>query len=228
MQELGDFILLDASSPENVIVARLAKNGRSWADFFCEKRPALEGIFPALEKILQGVDTPGFLFCEGPGSILGIRITAMAVRAKLALSLSKTPKVFAFQSLALAARLILRAFPQEKTFSVVAGSRMDKLNVLSVSDGIPEREFSEIATSKALEKIHGKIFASSSIRNLPEGMEFSPLGMVDLVRADPAVFTEVPELLRDCGDTPDATNATIVANYAKWEPHRHGGCADPC
>ncbi len=222
MPELGNFILLDASSPENVVVARLAKDGRSWADFFSEKRPALEGIFPPLEKISQGMDAPGFLFCEGPGSILGIRIAAMVVRTKLALSLSNAPKVFAFQSLSLAARLILRAFPQKKTFSIVAGSRMGRLNVLSVSGSVASARYSEIAKDELVGKVRGEVFTLPPVKNLPEGLEFSVLDAEELLRADPAVFAECPELLRDCGNTPDAVNTTTAASYAKWEPSRHG------
>ncbi len=225
MPELGNFILLDASSPEGAIVARLSADACSWAQFFYEKGPALEGIFPALEKVSPRAEAPGFLFCEGPGSILGIRIAAMVIRTRLALSPATMPRVFAFQSLTLAAKLILQAFPQERDFAIVAESRMGKFNVLGVKGGMVAEKFSEVSGADLLQKIGGKIFAFPLRRTPPAGLEFTTLDMAGLLRDNPAIFHHHPEILRDCGDKPDAVNTTAATDYAKWKPQRHGANA---
>lgn len=220
-----NFLLIDASSPLSVIAGKLGADGRSWAGFVEEKFAALDGIFSALEKLSDTPPARGFLFCEGPGSVLGIRIAAAAVRAKLALDRaagnSPTLPVFAFRSLRLAAQLATRAFPAAKNFVVAAESRINVCNVLRVENGIPADDFEEIKSADA-EKFSGeKIFTLPARRALPPAFANAErLDVAALLKNDPAIFSDVPELVRDCRGAPDAVNTASADSYVRWSPDR--------
>lgn len=217
---LASYLLVDASSPKSVVVAQLDESGLRWAHFSEEPSAALEGIFNAAEQVCPQFSPAGFLFCEGPGSILGIRIAAAAIRGRNALG---TPlPVFAFQSLHLVATLILRAFPSEKNFAVLAESRMNAWNFLSVENGVPADRFQELKTSELKNNIAaGKIFLLPQRRPQMPPLETVPVNPAERLKADPGVFSAQPELLHDCGNAPDAANTSAASGYAKWTPERH-------
>lgn len=224
------YLLIDASSPISVCAGILDNRTRTWCSFSEEKAVALEGIFSALKKVCAspaGDEIRGFLFCEGPGSILGIRIAAAAIRARLALARATVGQeipVWAYSGLRLAAYLILRAFPQERTFVVAAESRMNTWNILRVRNGVPEENFSEIKTAECQTSANEKIFILPHRRTLPPALSSAtPCPVLELLKNDPAVFTDVPGLLHDCGNTPDAVNTSDVNSYARWTPERHRG-----
>src|SRR5208283_333617 len=85
-------------------------------------------IFAGVEALLAqagiGVaDLGGFVFCEGPGSILGIRTAAMALRLWSAAG-GRTLPVFAYRSLELVAH-DLRRQEIQAPFAVLADARRD-------------------------------------------------------------------------------------------------------
>lgn len=244
---LNNFLLLDASSPHSAVAGKFDASGRAWSAFVEEKSAALEGVFAATAK-LGNPDFPGgpdgsarrgnvpveiagefglggnfggFLFCEGPGSILGIRIAAAAIRARLALE--PTLPCFAFQSLSLAAQLILRAFPSERNFVVAAESRLNSCNILRVRNGVPEAHFEEIKAAATENFADEKIFALPSRRALPDAISrrATLCRPAELLARDAAVFADVPALLRDCGNAPDAVNTAAASSYVRWTPARH-------
>ncbi|MCR5183350.1 MAG: hypothetical protein K6B46_01440 [Opitutales bacterium] len=221
-RDLGDFVLLDASCPQGVAAGTLDATGRAWKCFEIDRRPALEGLFAAVASAAPGFGGNGFLFCEGPGSILGIRIAAMAIRAAAVL---RERPVLAFQSLSLAARLILRAGLNaggNAPFAVVAESRMNCWNVLAADEnGVPAEHFLELKTEE-LSALPEQVFVLPQ-RRAVFPLAGTPIDPLELLRADPAVFADCPELLRDCGALPDAINTASAATYAKWTPGRHRG-----
>ena len=217
--KLASYLLIDASSPNSAIVARLDDSGRAWAQFTEEPSAALEGIFTAAEQASPQFSPAGFLFCEGPGSILGIRIAAAAIRGRNALG--PTVPVLAFQSLRLIATLLLRRFPEEKNFSVLAESRMNAWNLLSVEGGIPAESFREVKTAELTNLSLGKVFLLPQRRPAAPPIPTTPVNPAQLLQDDPAVFAETPSLLRDCHGLPDATNTSAASGYAKWTPERH-------
>lgn len=221
----GNFLLIDASSPLFVIVGKLSEDGRSWTDFFEEKSPALEGVFSAIGKKSESAESVhGFLFCEGPGSILGIRIAAAAIRAKLALDRAAgvpALPVFAFGSLRLAAMLLMRAQPTLKNFIVAAESRLNSCNILRVSDGVPAENFEEIKFAEAGNFAAEKIFVLPARRALPEPFSLAEIcSVAELLKNDPAVFADNTGLAHDCGALPDALNSAPADSYARWSPSR--------
>jgi len=116
-------LLLDAASQRVQVGLFLTGKPTLWHSTQDE---AGRGIFAGTDLLLRqaglGIDEIGaFLFCAGPGSMLGTRTIAMALRTWLALRPRPT---YSYQSLALAARF---AWSQQarRDLSVIADARRD-------------------------------------------------------------------------------------------------------
>ncbi len=177
---------------------------------------AIEGIFEAIDAVLKAArtalpDCAGFIFVEGPGSILGIRIAAMALRAWKALPAFSEKPVYAVGSLQLAAHLLLKKNPATRTFSVFADSRQNLWNDAIVNNGAVPEIFSEIR--------------SENLNTLPEPrfrITQRALGEPPATHENftPALLETFPEILATPGllrleTSPDAVN--MPGEFTKWE-----------
>lgn len=90
-----------------------------------------ESLFRALESLECDVQTAGaFIFCAGPGSLLGIRTAAVLIRTWMTL---KPRPCFAYQSLELVAH-----GPEAQGLAVIADARRDAWHVVARdSAGMP-------------------------------------------------------------------------------------------
>lgn len=91
------------------------------------------GLFSGTEAVLAKAgfsldEVDAFAFCEGPGSMLGTRTVAMALRTWLVL---KPRPVFAYQSLAFAAFAEWRRAP--RSFAVIADARRESWHTQAVA-----------------------------------------------------------------------------------------------
>jgi tRNA threonylcarbamoyladenosine biosynthesis protein TsaB len=122
-------LLLDAASTRVQVALFDAQGTARWA---AADEEAGVALFRGVESL--GVDLASvraFAFCEGPGSILGIRTAAMALRTWTALA----PRpVFAFRSLELVAHDLARRGPREN-FSVIADARRGAWHCAEVQAG---------------------------------------------------------------------------------------------
>src|SRR6478735_4681024 len=78
----GAWLLIDAAWPQ--AAAGVWKDGR-WASFVVTEGPVVEELFAIIDRTLgeAGVTLSGlsgYIFAEGPGSVLGLRTAAMALR----------------------------------------------------------------------------------------------------------------------------------------------------
>lgn len=129
----GRLLVLDAATTR--VQVGLIRNG-SPARWRSVEDEAGTGLFTATQDVLAEAGTKldevgAFIFCEGPGSMLGTRTVAMALRTWQVL---RPRPVYAYQSLALAAR---GAWMQEaRAFAVIADARRDTWHVQAVgADG---------------------------------------------------------------------------------------------
>lgn len=129
----GRLLILDAAS-QRVQVGLLQPGApASWHGTMQE---AGIGLFSGTEAVLKSAgfglpDIDAFVFCEGPGSMLGIRTVAMALRTWRVL---KPRPVYACQSLAVAGQFAWTQ--QARSFAVIADARRDNWHVQSVgTDG---------------------------------------------------------------------------------------------
>jgi tRNA threonylcarbamoyladenosine biosynthesis protein TsaB len=159
------------------------------------------GVFQCAEKLGIDVNAAGaFVFCEGPGSILGIRTTAMALRTWNVL---KPRPVFSYQSLALVAQALGR-----REVSVIADARRDAWHVFSLGG--------ELRRAPAA-SLSGELVMPENFRNwspLPPATRVVPYSLSELLPklldADLFRATEAPDAFLH--DEP---------SYATWTPQIH-------
>jgi tRNA threonylcarbamoyladenosine biosynthesis protein TsaB len=172
------------------------------------------GLFSGTETMLTKTvtkieDVGAFIFCEGPGSMLGTRTVAMALRTWLTL---KSRPVFAYQSLALAALAEWKRSP--RAFAVVADARRESWHRQPIdTDG----------SLGLLERY--------PTADLPAGNLFTPAGF--------RVWSKPPAHLAECPYAIDAFFACVndadlfrrvetpnvlqqdAPNYKKWSAQPH-------
>lgn len=216
--EVGPYLFLDAAGRSPC--AGVWETGAWRAYRSAGAVPATEGLFGLVDAALRAVsltlgDCAGFVFVEGPGSILGIRIAAMALRGWRALPELAAKPVFAAGSLALAGHLLLREMPERRDFTLLADSRQGLWNVAVVRGGVVPADFSEVRGA-ALADLPGPYFRITQRALGAPPVACDPLPE-NLLEKHPAVLT-TPGLLRGT-DAPDAVN--MPGQFVKWTPERH-------
>jgi tRNA threonylcarbamoyladenosine biosynthesis protein TsaB len=198
-------LLLDAAS-ERIQVGRLTADGGRWAESAAE---AGEGLFRCLDELEADPATvAAFAFCEGPGSILGIRTSAMAIRTWTALA----PRpCYHYQSLA-----VVAAGLGDPAVTVVADARRESWHVLR--SGSPLRRVPAAELSGACVMPEGFRHWSTT----PAGLKTVPYRLQELF-ARPAVLEAS---LFTATDAPDAFLHEEPA-YAAWTPQVHRAPATP-
>ena len=205
-------LVLDGSARAGVRVGVLS--GGRWVGQGISADGALEGLFGCVETALADAglkldDVRSFALCVGPGSVLGIRIAALAVRSWSALS----PRpIFVWESLAGIARSALSA-GEKGPFLVAAESRLKRWHALEVAVdgalGVPfEAEAAELNASGR------RVLASSEAA---PGVLTSHVAVPQPWSALPAFFAQ-PGFLRE-EPRPDALN--VANDFATWSGERH-------
>jgi tRNA threonylcarbamoyladenosine biosynthesis protein TsaB len=126
-----DSLLLIDSSSTRIHVGLLRARAEPWWDV--QPTEAGIGVFAATEALLQrsGLalsDIKAFAFCDGPGSVLGIRTAAVALRTWNVL---QPRPLYSFCSLALLAHALRRS-GETAPFSVIADARRDSWHCVTV------------------------------------------------------------------------------------------------
>lgn len=191
-------LVLDAASARVQAGLWRADGTSEWRTSDAE---ASVGVFRCVQELNVPVaDIRGFVFCEGPGSILGVRTVAMAVRTWQVLA----PRpAFAYSSLALVAHALRR--PQT---AIIADARRDSWHSFRLG-GTLERVPS--AT------LGGELLMPENFRHwspLPPGVQQTPYDVQELLRA-----VANADLFR-ATDAPDAF-LHEEPSYATWTPQVH-------
>jgi len=191
-------LVIDAASAQ-LQVGRLRAEGSS--EWQTSGEEAGIGVFACLEK-LEGrpADFGAWLFCDGPGSVLGIRTVAMALRTWDVLA----PRpVFAYHSLALVAHAL-----GNNDISVIADARRDAWHHYRLGGTLRRVPAAELA---------GELVMPENFRHwsaLPAGVTRVPYPLAELL---PRVIDA--ELFRQT-DAPDAF-LHEEPSYVTWTPKIH-------
>jgi tRNA threonylcarbamoyladenosine biosynthesis protein TsaB len=174
----------------------------------------LEGLFGCVEVALAEAklklsDIRSFALCVGPGSVLGIRIAALAVRSWSAL---EPRPIFVWESLAGIARSALTA-GKKGPFLVAVESRLKRWHALEVSAdgslGVPfEAEAAQLNSSGH------RVLASSEAA---AGVLTSHVAVPHPWSALPTFFAQSSFLREEL--RPDALN--VANDFATWSGERH-------
>lgn len=194
----GSGLLLDAASAQIQVGLLLPDQPARWAG---SDEESGVGVFQCLEQLaLQPADAGAYLYCDGPGSVLGIRTVAMALRTWGVLS----PRpVFAYHSLAIVAQALGRPGA-----TIIADARREAWHCLSLATGLRRVPIAELA---------GELIMPDGFRHwstLPAGVTRTPYHLADLLPkiADRDVFRPT--------DAPDAF-LHEEPSYATWTPQIH-------
>lgn len=159
------------------------------------------GVFRCVEALGISVnDIEAFVFCDGPGSILGIRTVAMALRSWNVL---KPRPTFAYSSLAIVAHALNRP-----DLTVIADARRESWHHYRI--GEPLKRVGAAALS-------GQLAMPANFRHwsaLPPNLSTVPYRLADLLPkvADAELFYPA--------ENPDAF-LHEEPNYATWTPQIH-------
>jgi tRNA threonylcarbamoyladenosine biosynthesis protein TsaB len=211
-------LLIDAASPR-LCVGLYGKaalgSGAHWRE--TDEETGV-GLFRETEELLRAAgmtirDLRAVVFCDGPGSLLGIRIAAMALRVWQALPRPQPLRVLAYHSLALVAADRL-AQGEAPPFHVCSDARRETWNLLTVSvDG---------ALGEIRRCARGDLPANGRPLFVPETFpHWQPLpGGARRIAYQPRLLPELaarfPLLLRET-TAPDAF-MTEMPTYRTWNP----------
>ena len=205
-------LVLDGSARAGVRVGVLS--GGRWVGQGVSTEGALEGLFGCVETALAEAklklgDIRSFALCVGPGSVLGIRIAALAVRSWSAL---EPRPIFIWESLAGIARSALTV-GEQGPFLVAVESRLKRWHALEVSaDGSLGAPFE--AEAAQLNSSGHRVLASSEAA---AGVLTSHVAVPHPWSALPTFFAQSGFLREE--SRPDALN--VANDFATWSGERH-------
>lgn len=182
-------------------------------------------IFAGVEAVLASArlciaDLGALVFCEGPGSILGIRTAAMALRVWSAMD-CRRPPTFAYCSLELVAHDLRRRRVPEP-FAVLADARRDSWHCVAAREDCAVGPLLRIAASDAA-GFNGRLYTPAGFRSWAKPP-----------REMSAIAYDLPELWsRQCdadllrpAPHPDAFVHEEPA-YLTWAPQIHRAASSP-
>jgi tRNA threonylcarbamoyladenosine biosynthesis protein TsaB len=202
LRDNSPLLLLDAASEKIQVGLLTCDSEPRWAS---RTEEAGVGVFECLDELDIEIDAVGsFAFCEGPGSILGVRTTAMALRMWNVL---RSRPTYAYFGLAVVAEAVGRT-----EVSHIADARRGLWHRLSLA-GAPQRV--------PAAELTGELMTPEGFRRwdpLPAGTTTTSYDLASLFRipsvAAADIFRAAPE--------PDAFLHQEPA-YAKWTPQIHRG-----
>ncbi len=195
-------------APVLVLDSASSKVQVGWFDGTGEERwhstseEAGTGVFRAIDALEIDVnETRISVYCEGPGSILGIRTAAMALRTW---SVLQRRPIYAYCSLALVARALGRP-----DASIIADARRESWHHFRLGgDGLRR---------VAADELSGDLVMPDGFRHwspLPHGIEIHPYDVGALLRRVPDADIFRPS------DAPDAF-LHEEPSYVTWKPEVH-------
>lgn len=211
-------LFLDAASPVVAVGLQISADPAS-ASWRQTRGEAGVDLFREIENVLRDAplkvaDVRTVVFCEGPGSLLGVRLAAMALRTWDALPRTKPLRFLGFRSLALVAAQLL-ANGKQPPFHVISDARRSTWNLLTVAaDG----SFGDIRRWPAGDPLpQSETHATFHPQEFPNWQPF-PLG----AQAVPYPVANLTELagrfsLLHSVDLPDAF-LTELPDYKTWAP----------
>jgi tRNA threonylcarbamoyladenosine biosynthesis protein TsaB len=193
-------LVIDAASSE-IQVGLLDRNHVGGMTWFSRNDEAGVAVFAGVKSLgINLHDFRAFVFCEGPGSVLGIRTVAMALRTWCVL---QSRPVFAYQSLALVAHALGR-----EDISAIADARRESWHAYRIGHGLRRVPTAELSGELVMPQ-HFRHWSTP-----PPNVRQVPYSLADLL---PRVWNA--DLLRET-DAPDAF-LHEEPNYVTWTPQIH-------
>ncbi len=198
LSEHTNTLVLDAASARIQCGWLVEGAAPCWAE---SQQEAGVGLFNCIHTLgLNLSEVNSFVFCSGPGSILGIRVAAMALRTWTVL---KRRPMFAYCSLELLARAL-----NQSDASIIADARRESWHLYRIGCGL---------TRAAATDLTGDLIMPDGFRHwtpLPPRVQLAPYDVRVLL-------TKVPDVeLFHLSEAPDAF-LHEEPRYVTWTPQIH-------
>lgn len=194
-------LVIDAASSEIQVGLLTASGSHRW---YTSEEESGVAVFQGIEKLgVNPREIGAFIFCEGPGSVLGIRTVAMALRTW---RVFKPTPVFAYCSLALVAHALGR-----KDIGVIADARRDAWHCYRIEHRL------ERVPAAALSVEPGELVTPQHFRHwspLPPNVREVPYSLAQLL---PKIWDH--DVL-SATESPDAF-LHQEPTYVTWTPQIH-------
>ncbi|MDD3180147.1 MAG: peptidase M22 [Opitutaceae bacterium] len=155
-----------------------------------------------------------FVFCEGPGSMLGVRTAAMAIRAWQAVAESPRP-AYRYQSLTVVAHELVRR-GEAAPFAVIADARRDLWHLVEVGPDLNPQPLKRVPAEE-LALFPGPVWTPKTFKLWSQPPLETRPHEYDL----PTLLAALPDKeLFVLADAPDAFQHDAPA-YKKWSPQIH-------
>jgi tRNA threonylcarbamoyladenosine biosynthesis protein TsaB len=210
-------LLTDCSAP-GVRAGILGERG--WLAYVKLEGETGSQLFEAVKQLLaetklQLEDFRSFVYCEGPGSTLGIRINSIALRTWTSMS-PGTPTIYTYRSLVAAGMLIELDRKDENAFTILSDLRKNSWNVLRFGPETDSEEIRVVSAEELSEWPESRYFIQQRIHSpgTPPGAE--------LIDYDLEALGSQPHLLASLRqvEKPEIFQTTTT-EFKKWTPNRH-------
>ena len=179
----------------------------------------LEELFSVIEAVLTEsglslTEIGSYIYCMGPGSVLGLRLCAMAIETWARLY-PKSAQYYKYNSLQLSAHALLYATPDLKDALIVSDWKKGAWNALYIKGG--HVGATEVIDNGALNDWENLIY------HLPQRKGWqSPPNKVQTLRYDPSIIG----VIRDASGLLQITDrielySSGINTFQKWTPTRH-------
>jgi len=210
-------LVVDGSG--SAVFAGLLDTENRWLAKVSRVGTPLEELFPVIklaltESGLSLTDIGSYIYCEGPGSVLGLRLCAMAIETWIRIY-PESAQYYKYNSLQLSAYALLHAKPDLKDALIVADWKKGAWNALYIR-GRHVGE-TEVIDDASLDDWKDLIY------HLPQRKGWqSPPEKVQTLRYDPSILDTINDasgLIR-MTDRIELYNSGINT-FQKWTPNRH-------
>lgn len=181
--------------------------------------PALESLFETVNSVLKNAGVKldaikSYIYCEGPGSLLGLRLCAMAIETWMRIH-PGAKQLYAYNSLELVAATLLSRGKVTKEALLISDWKKDTWNGLKAS---PD-ELGSVTpiSSTELSKWNGPLY------HLParKGWQAPPDTAIELTYEPECL----PQLLTRAQFIEPRESVTLyssgINSFQKWTPERH-------
>ncbi len=202
-----------------VVFAGLLDDENQWLAKVESDGSPLEELFPLIEAVLTEsalslTDIGSYIYCMGPGSVLGLRLCAMAIQTWAQLY-PKSAQYYKYNSLQLSAHALLYATPDLEDALIVSDWKKGVWNALYIRGG-------QVGETKIIDD-SALINWENLIYHLPQRKGWqSPPKNVKTLRYDPTII----DAIRDAEGLLQITDrielyGSGINTFQKWTPTRH-------
>lgn len=209
---------MDAST--SVVQVGILHNG-NWLAFYEGEDESLNAIFKGSDKCLKDShckleELDGFLICEGPGSILGLRLVIMAVKTWCSYAPLRQSKVYHYRSLEVAARL-LSIQKIKHPLHVISDFKKDKWNLLTINKDQSFQKSRHVSAQSLKDLPESLWYIHQRKNGYPPPVEVNEfkysLKLLPTLLGEDSLFHHVHDL--------NLINSGGKSEFAKWQVQRH-------